>query len=115
MYKIVNDEKIKRLSDGALIPRAPGNRDYDQFVADVSALGAGIVEGADVIESDYVALRTGPDGYPPIAEQLDVLTKEGIAVFQAVNQAVKDKYPKTVTGGISIAPLPDWVLAIDSN
>ncbi len=109
MYKIIG-ENIKRLSDGATIPKTPGNRDYAQLLADIKEHGTGIVEGADVIEPDYVTLRTGPDGYTTLAEQMDILTKEGVETLQAINQAVKDKFPKTITGGTTIAPLPYWII-----
>ncbi|MCP3943906.1 MAG: hypothetical protein GY710_20835 [Desulfobacteraceae bacterium] len=110
MYKIQNDDIIVRLSNNAAIPKAPGNKDYNQFIADIKAHGTDIVEGADIIEPDYIALRTGPEGYAPTSEQLDILTKQGVEALQAVNNAVKEKYPKTITGGVSIAPLPDWIL-----
>lgn len=109
MYKIAANNDIIRISDGATIPKAPGNRDYNQLVANIQEHGTGIVEGADVIEPDYIALRTGSDGYASIGDQLDVLTQEGIEAFQALNNAVKEKYPKTITGGTSIAALPSWV------
>ncbi len=112
MYKITEHDSIKRQSDGASLPKTPGNRDYQQFLEDIKEYGSGIVEGADIVEPDYVALRTGPEGYLPIPDQMDILTKDGFTALQAVNQAVKDKYPKTITGGISIAPLPEWVLVI---
>ena len=51
MYKL-NEDSIKRLSDGASIPQADGNRDYQQFLQDVKVNGLTIVEGADVIEPD---------------------------------------------------------------
>ncbi|MCP3941385.1 MAG: hypothetical protein GY710_07870 [Desulfobacteraceae bacterium] len=110
MYKIQSDDIIIRLSDNAAIPKAQGNKDYNQFLADVKEYGTGIVKGADVIEPDYIALRTGPEGYVPTSEQLDILTKQGVKALQAVNNTVKEKYPKTITGGVSIAPLPDWIL-----
>lgn len=108
MYKI-QDDSILRLSDGATIPQAPENRDYAQFRADIKEQGSGIIEGADVVEPDYITLRTGPDGYAPLPEQLDILTKEGVEALQTLNNAVKEKFPKTITGGTRIAPLPDWV------
>ncbi|MCP3941502.1 MAG: hypothetical protein GY710_08480 [Desulfobacteraceae bacterium] len=110
MYKIMtSNESIKRLSDNAVIPHAPGNKDYNQFLADIKEHGTDIVQGADIIEADYIALRTGVDGYLPVSEQMDILTKDGVEALQAVNNAVKEKFPKTITGGVSTAPLPDWI------
>ena len=111
MYKTTENECIKRLSDGANIPKAYGNRDYNRFLEDIKEHGFGIVEGADVVEPDYVALRTGPDGYLPIPEQMDILTKDGVEALQSINNAVKEKFPKTIMGGVMIAPLPDWIIA----
>ncbi|MCP3942228.1 MAG: hypothetical protein GY710_12180 [Desulfobacteraceae bacterium] len=110
MYKIQSDDIIIRLSDNAAIPKAPGNKDYNQFIADIEEHGPDIVQGADIIEPDYIALRTGSDGYLPVSEQMDILTKGGVEALQALNNAVKDKFPKTITGGVSTAPLPDWIL-----
>jgi hypothetical protein len=114
MYKLTGNSTdgygIKRLSDSAFIPRAGGNRDYQQFLRDVKREGLSIVEGDDVVEPNYVALRTGTDGYAPIAEQLDVITKNGVEALQELNNAVKTRYPKTIVGGVTIAPVPDWVL-----
>ena len=56
MYKliyddIVNSYCIQRKSDGAIIPIGIGNRDYQQFVADVVGIGTTCVEGADYVLS----------------------------------------------------------------
>ena len=32
MYQLTSDDTILRLSDGALIPQAPGNRDYREYL-----------------------------------------------------------------------------------
>ena len=107
MYKL-NENSIQRLSDGAYIPQAEGNRDYQQFLQDVKANGISIVEGADVIEPDYVALRTGVDGYAPIGEQLDMQSKAD-GSWEAHIADVKTRFPKTITGGTTIADVPAWV------
>ena len=109
MYKLTQHEDsygITRLSDNASIPQAEGNRDYQQFIQDVAEQGIGIVEGKDVIAPDYVALRTGVDGYAPIGEQLDMQYK---GTWEAHIEDVKTKYPKTITGGTTIADVPAWV------
>jgi len=107
MYKL-NENSITRLSDNASIPQADGNRDYQQFLQDVKSEGISIVEGADVVEPDYVALRTGEDGYAPIGEQLDMQSKAD-GSWEAHIEDVKTRFPKTNTGSTSIADVPDWV------
>jgi len=109
MYKLVQHKDsygITRLSDNASIPQAEGNRDYQQFLQDVKVNGLTIVEGADVIESDYVALRTGVDGYAPTGEQLGMIA-DGTQVAHVAD--VKTRFPKTITGGTTIADVPTWV------
>jgi hypothetical protein len=105
MYKL-NENSITRLSDNASIPQAEGNRDYQQFLQDVKVNGLTIVEGADVIEPDYVALRTGVDGYASTGEQLGMQTD---GTWDAHIADVKTRFPKTITGGKSIADVPAWV------
>ncbi len=105
MYKLT-EQSIQRLSDNASIPQADGNRDYQQFLQDVKSQGLSIVEGADVIEPDYVALRTGVDGYASTGEQFGMQTD---GTWDAHVAEVKAKFPKTITGGTTIAPIPEWV------
>ncbi len=105
MYKLT-EHSIHRLSDSASIPQADGNRDYQQFLQDVKVNGLSIVEGADVIEPDYVALRTGQDGYAPTGEQFGMQTD---GTWDAHIAEVKAKFPKTITGGTTIADVPAWV------
>ena len=106
MYKL-NENSIQRLSDNASIPQASGNRDYQQFLQDVKKEGISIVEGSDVVEPDYVALRTGVDGYASTGEQLGMQTD---GTWDAHVAEVKAKFPKTLKGGTSIAEVPSWVL-----
>ena len=105
MYKL-NEQSIQRLSDNASIPRADDNRDYQQFIQDVAEQGIGIVEGADVVEPDYVALRTGADGYASTGDQLDMQYK---GTWEAHIEDVKTRFPKTNTGSTTIADVDDWV------
>jgi len=105
MYKLT-ENGIQRLSDNAGIPLAEGNRDYQQFIQDVAEQGIGIVEGKDVIAPDYVALRTGVDGYASIGEQLDMQYK---GTWEAHILDVKTRFPKTNTGSTTIADVDDWV------
>ncbi len=109
MYKLMQFEDsygITRLSDKASIPLAEGNRDYQQFLQDVKKEGISIVEGADVVEPDYVALRTGVDGYASTGEQFGMQTD---GTWDAHIADVKARFPKTITGGTTIADLPAWV------
>ena len=105
MYKLTKDS-IQRNSDNTSIPRAEGNRDYQQFIQDVAEQGIGIVEGQDIIAPDYVALRTGVDGYAPTGEQLDMQYK---GTWEAHIEDVKTRFPKTNTGSTTIADVDDWV------
>jgi hypothetical protein len=106
MYKLTEHNSIQRLSDNASIPQAEGNRDYQQFLQDVKSQGISIVEGADVVEPDYVALRTGQDGYASTGEQFGMQTD---GTWDAHIAEVKAKFPKTITGGTTIADIPEWV------
>ncbi len=97
MYKIVisdlGDESIKRISDGAFIPRDSNNRDYQQFVEDIYNNGTSIVEGPTVgVTTAYDLARVSE--YPPLQEQLDKIYHNGIDAWKADIKAIKDKYPK---------------------
>ena len=115
MYKIVisdlGDESIKRISDGAFIPRDSDNRDYQQFLQDVRNEGISVVEGATVgVTTAYDLARYLE--YPPLQEQLDKIYHSGVDAWKADIKAIKDKYPKTQVGVTTIAPLPNWVIEI---
>ena len=109
MYKL-NENSIQRLSDNASIPQAEGNRDYQQFLQDVKVNGISIVEGQDVIAPDYVALRTGADGYASTGDQLGMIAA-GDGSHATHVASVKTAFPKSNTGGTTIAAVPDWVQA----
>jgi len=113
MYKI-NSNSIKK--ENSYIPLDPANTDYQQFIQDVSEQGIGIVEGPDVIEPSYVELRAAE--YPSREEQFDMMYWDkinGTTTWEDTIQGIKDKYPKTITGGTTIGPIPDWVQeAVDS-
>jgi hypothetical protein len=105
MYKLT-ENGIQRNSDNAGIPLAEGNRDYQQFIQDVAEQGIGIVEGQDIIAPDYVALRTGVDGYASTGDQLDMQYK---GTWEVHIEDVKTRFPKTNTGSTTIADVDDWV------
>jgi len=105
MYKIISDDTIKK--ENSYIPTDPANTDYQQFIQDVAEQGIGIVEGPDVVQPSYAELRA-PE-YPPIADQLDKIYHSGVANWKKDIKAIKDKHPKTITGGTTIGEVPTWV------
>jgi hypothetical protein len=110
MYKIIKEspteKAVLRISDGANIPRDLGNRDYQQFLQDVKEHTISIVEGENVVEPDYATLRTGDGGYASTGEQFGMQTD---GTWDAHIAEVKAKFPKTITGGTTIADVPAWV------
>jgi len=107
MYKL-NKDSITRLSDNASIPQAEGNRDYQQFLQDVKVNTISVVAGEDVISPDYVALRTGVDGYASTGDQLGMIAA-GDDTHATHVASVKTAFPKSNTGSTTIATVPDWV------
>ena len=105
MYKITPDNNIKK--GNTYIPLDPANSDYQQFIQDVAEQGIDIVEGPDVIEESYAELRA--QEYPSYADQFDKIYHEGVDAWKTEIQEIKDKYPKTITGGTTIGDVPDWV------
>ena len=93
------------------VPKSESNSHYQQFIQDVAEQGISIVEGPDIIEPDYSTLRQ--QEYPSREEQLDMMYWDkvnGTTVWEDTIQAIKDKYPKTITGGTTIGEVPDWVM-----
>jgi hypothetical protein len=111
MYKILSDDNIKK--ENSYIPLDPANSDYQQFIQDVAEQGIGIVEGPDVVEPSYSELRTSE--YPPITDQLDKIYHSGVTNWKKDIKAIKDKHPKTITGGTTIGDVPDWVQTAADN
>ncbi len=95
------------------MPVHPANRDYQQFIQDVAEQGFDIVEGPDVVQPSYSELRAGE--YPPIADQLDKIYHSGVTVWKKDIKAIKDKHPKTITGGTTIGDVPEWVQIAADN
>ncbi|QCW22992.1 hypothetical protein [Synechococcus phage S-B05] len=111
MYKIIeqNLKVIQLISKNAFF-KVGDNRYFKKFLEDVSNDGLGIVEGPDVIEPSYSELRR--QEYPSREDQFDMQFHDqvnGTTTWKDTIQAIKDKYPKTITGGTSIGPIPDWV------
>ena len=111
MYKITSDNSIKK--GNSYIPLNPENSDYQQFIQDVAEQGIDIVEGPDVVEPSYSELRTSE--YPPITDQLDKIYHSGVTAWKKDIKEIKDKHPKTITGGITIGDVPDWVQTAVDN
>ena len=92
------------------IPRSMENRAYRQFIQDVAEQGMSIVEGPDVKSPSYAELRIAE--YPSREEQFDMQFHDqvnGTTTWRDTIQAIKDRYPKTITGSTTIGPIPDWV------
>ena len=112
MYKIVKHidsgiDLINRKSDGAWIPRDLSNLAYQQFLQDVKDQGLGIVEGPDITTKSYAELRK--EEYPPLEDQLDKIYHSTLTAWKAEIKVIKDKYPKTITGGSTVGDVPAWV------
>lgn len=108
MYKITSDNNIRK--GNTFIPINSENSSYQQFIQDVVEQGLSIVEGPDIVEPDYATFRS--QKYPSREAQLDMMYWDkvnGTTVWEDTIQAIKDKYPKTITGGTTIGPVPDWV------
>ena len=94
------------LVDGTMsVPNDPANRHYQAILDWINE--GNTPEGPDVIEPDYVALRTGPDGYASVGEQLGMQTD---GTWDAHVAEVKAKFPKTITGGTTIGEVPQDIL-----
>ena len=111
MYKITSDNSIKK--GNSYIPLDSSNSDYQQFIQDVAEQGIGIVEGPDVVEPSYSELRTSE--YPPLEDQLDKIYHSGVAAWKKDIKVIKDKHPKTITGGTTIGEVPAWVQEAADN
>ena len=112
MYKIVNVkgyESIQIKNTNTSIHGRTGSL-YQKFIQDVAEQGYDIVEGPDIVESDYATLRQ--QEYPSREEQFDMQFHDqvnGTTTWKDTIQAIKDRYPKTITGGVTIGEVPAWV------
>ena len=88
-----------------LVPNDPANRHYQMILDWINA--GNLPTGPDVIEPDYVTLRTGVDGYASTGEQLGMVA-DGTQAAHV--EDVKTRFPKTITGGTTIGDVPQDVL-----
>jgi len=87
------------------VPNDPANSDYQSILDWINE--GNTPTGADIIEPDYIALRTGSDGYASTGEQLGMIADGTQAAHVA---EIKALYPKTILGGITLAPVPAEIL-----
>lgn len=87
------------------VPNDPDNKDY-QLILDWVNEG-NTPTGPDVIEPDYVALRTGADGYASTGDQLGM---QFDGTWEDHVTDVKTRFPKTITGGTTIGDVPQDIL-----
>ena len=121
MYKLILNSlsstyTIQKLGTQISFLTDPANSDYQQFIQDVAEQGIEIVEGPDIVEPDYATLRS--QEYPSREEQLDMMYWDkvnGTTVWEDTIQAIKDRHPKTITGGTTIGEVPDWVQETSDN
>ena len=115
-YKITQYNVVINLFSQLNIAITDDNPVYQQFVQDVAEQGLSIVEGPDIVEPDYATLRQ--QEYPTIQEQEDMKYWDeinGTTVWRDTITAIKDKYPKTITGGTTIGEVPAWVQEAADN
>jgi len=117
MYKLIKFQNSYSINiETKCIPVNSENSDYQQFIQDVAEQGIEIVEGPDIVEPDYATLRQ--QEYPSREAQLDMMYWDkvnGTTVWEDTIQAIKDKYPKTITGGTTIGEVPAWVQEAADN
>ena len=113
MYKILTNV-IKK--ENYFIPQDPANSDYQKFIQDVAEQGIEIVEGPDIIEPSYQELRAAE--YPSLQDQQDMQYWDqvnGTTVWRDTIEAIKTKYPKTITGGTTVGEVPSWIQEAADN
>ena len=92
------------------IPADVSNRYYQKFLEDVLNEGIEIVEGANIIQPSYRELRA--QEYPSLEEQQDMQYWDSVnetTVWKDTITSIKEKYPKTIEGGIEIGEVPSWI------
>ena len=92
------------------VPNDPANSDYQRILDWINE--GNTPTGPDVIEPDYVALRTGADGYASTGEQLGMIADGTQAAHVA---DVKTRFPKSNTGSTTIGDVPQDILDAAAN
>ena len=92
------------------VPNDPANSDYQAILDWINE--GNTPTGPDVIEPDYVALRTGPNGYASTGEQLGMIA-EGTQAAHVAD--VKTRFPKSNTGSTTIGDVPQDILDAAAN
>jgi len=87
------------------VPKSPDNRHYQEILDWINE--GNTPTGPDVVEPDYIALRTGPEGYAPVHEQLAMQTD---GTWEAHITDVKTRFPKTNKGSTTIGDVPQDLL-----
>ena len=117
MYKIIFSEgKYCINKDSSSFQPNELNSEYQQFIQDVAEQGIEIVEGPDIIEPDYATLRQ--QDYPSREDQLDMMYWDkvnGTTNWEDTIREIKDRHPKTITGGTTIGEVPAWVQEAADN
>ena len=112
----MNITTVKMIEEGWIVnvnmsvPNDPANSDYQAILDWINE--GNTPTGPDVIEPDYIALRTGPTGYAPIHEQLAMQTD---GTWDAHVSDVKTRFPKSNTGGTTIGDVPQDILDAAAN
>ena len=106
IIETVKTQENSYLVNGTMsVPNNPANKDY-QLILDWINEG-NTPEGPDVIEPDYVTLRTGVDGYASTGDQFGM---QYDGVWEDHVADVKERFPKTITGGTTIGDVPQDIL-----
>jgi hypothetical protein len=116
MYKLHENSQYVEKIPKYFIPQDISNTDYQKFIQDVAEQGIEIVEGPDVHEPSYAELRQA--AYPSLPEQQDMQYWDainGTTIWQDTIASIKEEYPKTITGGTTIGPVPSWVQEVADN
>ena len=87
------------------VPKSPDNRHYQEILDWINE--GNTPTGPDVVEPDYIALRTGPEGYASVHEQLAMQTD---GTWEAHVTDVKTRFPKTNKGSTTIGDVPQDLL-----
>ena len=111
IIETVKTQEYDYLVNGNMyVPNDPANTDYQAILDWINEGNTPI--GPDVIEPDYVALRTGRDGYAPIHEQLAMQTD---GTWDAHVADVKTRFPKSNTGSTTIGDVPQDIIDAAAN